>query len=89
MSTQIEVPFSMVARVGDEEIQDVVAGEISVLLHDDPSEDEINAWRIGQRHPVFAPRTADHIERLAIQEARRLHQADLDAVKIAAHESQP
>lgn len=39
----VEVPFSMSARVGDVEIEEVVSGTISVNLYDDPKDDEINA----------------------------------------------
>lgn len=82
----------MVANVGDEEIQDAFTGAISVNLYDDPKDDEINGWRgekINYLSNALPYKRFAEIERLAIQEARRLHQADLDAVKIAAHESQP
>lgn len=77
----IEVPFSLNAIVGDVTIEDVISGQISVNLYDDaPEDDEINGWRCKHSLP-FA--LSDKMERVAIDEARRMHRADLDAVKIA------
>lgn len=69
--TKHQIPFSLDIRVGDSTLQEAVSGAIEVNLYDDPQDDEINAWRIHQRHPVFEDKVADQVERLAIEEARK------------------
>lgn len=88
MKTQIEVPFSMSAQVGDRTIEDAVSGAISVNLYHDPEEDEINAWRTPPGRPALALPygMSGQMERAAIEEARRMHQADLGEAKIASAE---
>lgn len=75
----------MTARVGDTTIEDVVSGTISVNLYDNPEDDEINAWRVPQPC-VFRGKQMDKIDRSAIEEARRMHRADVGEMQIAAAE---
>ena len=82
--TTIEVPFTMAAQVGDSTIEDAVSGAISVNLYDDPEQDEINAWRFADKQLPLAYKLASQMERLAIEEARQMHLADLAEGNIAA-----
>lgn len=81
--TKYPIHFSLCIHVGSSEIPEALSGTIEVNLYADPKDDEINCWRIGQRHPVFDPKVEDQIDRLAIEQARQQLAADQAETAIA------